>query len=317
MSTQEINLTAIADAIREKEGTTEPIPALNFATRIRAISSGGGITDFAIPLVVTVDAGAQVTAVNGDNTIAATAGVDGVANLTLTEPGVWTVTASLGDKEKSVDIKVIKGYETKISLSQRLPDGYTEVEYIHFDGDRTCFELRESVVCNTDRIVCKFYSENNGTSSTNRYLFLFTSTINKTYYYLGASSNAIDSLRVFINSSNAIFVPISTLNELLEFDIDFNNEMYTVNGISISGTSNEHLLGTDSKRIGSTATGSTLASLIGKLYQFTHYRNNVVIHDYVPCTNSSGIAGIFDINTGTFIKNTNTYATNITAGPAV
>lgn len=39
---QENNLKAIADAIREKDGTTGPIPASDFAERIRAIQGGGG-----------------------------------------------------------------------------------------------------------------------------------------------------------------------------------------------------------------------------------------------------------------------------------
>lgn len=41
MSIQEEKLQAIADAIREKDGTTEPIPAKDFAERIRAIATGG------------------------------------------------------------------------------------------------------------------------------------------------------------------------------------------------------------------------------------------------------------------------------------
>ena len=44
MSVQENKLKAIADAIREKDGTTEPIPANDFAARILAIQGGGGVT---------------------------------------------------------------------------------------------------------------------------------------------------------------------------------------------------------------------------------------------------------------------------------
>lgn len=40
MSIQERNLRAIADAIREKEGTADPIPASGFAARIRALGGG-------------------------------------------------------------------------------------------------------------------------------------------------------------------------------------------------------------------------------------------------------------------------------------
>lgn len=39
MSVQETKLTAIAEAIREKEGSTEPILASDFPARIRAIST--------------------------------------------------------------------------------------------------------------------------------------------------------------------------------------------------------------------------------------------------------------------------------------
>lgn len=38
--TQEANLTAIADAIRAKEGSTDPIPASAFAQRIAALETG-------------------------------------------------------------------------------------------------------------------------------------------------------------------------------------------------------------------------------------------------------------------------------------
>ena len=43
MSIQEDNLTAIANAIRTKDGTSAPIPAENFASRILAIPTGGGL----------------------------------------------------------------------------------------------------------------------------------------------------------------------------------------------------------------------------------------------------------------------------------
>ena len=41
MSIQEEKLKAIADAIREKKGTTEPIKASDFASEILTIKSGG------------------------------------------------------------------------------------------------------------------------------------------------------------------------------------------------------------------------------------------------------------------------------------
>ena len=43
MSTLESYLTTIADAIREKKGTTEPINASNFASEILSIQGGGSL----------------------------------------------------------------------------------------------------------------------------------------------------------------------------------------------------------------------------------------------------------------------------------
>ena len=42
MSIQENRFADIANAIREKDGTTAPIKALDFAARIRSLSAGGG-----------------------------------------------------------------------------------------------------------------------------------------------------------------------------------------------------------------------------------------------------------------------------------
>ena len=51
MSVQETKMKEIADAIREKDGTTEPIPANDFPERIRAIQGGGGIELASISII--------------------------------------------------------------------------------------------------------------------------------------------------------------------------------------------------------------------------------------------------------------------------
>lgn len=45
MSFQQENLQAIADAIREKEGSTDPIMPIDFPDRIRALSTGTSLPD--------------------------------------------------------------------------------------------------------------------------------------------------------------------------------------------------------------------------------------------------------------------------------
>ena len=134
MSIQEENLAAIAAAIREKEGSAGAIPAKDFAQRILALPSGGGSAAFAVPLTVTVDPGAQVTAVNGEHTVTGTSGTEGTVVLILPAPGSWTVTAALEGKQKSTEITVNPLYETKILLRQQTPDDYPQLDYIKFNS---------------------------------------------------------------------------------------------------------------------------------------------------------------------------------------
>lgn len=88
--TNTTDLTAVADAIRVKGGTSAQLvfPA-GFVSAIQAIQTG--ITP---KLIVTTAAGAAVTAVKGSKTISGTAGTDGTCTLELSEAGEWSVTAS-------------------------------------------------------------------------------------------------------------------------------------------------------------------------------------------------------------------------------
>lgn len=92
--TNDIELTSVADAIREKGGTSDPLTYPDgFANAVRAIQTG-----IAPQLVVTVSAGATVTATNGSKTITGTSDSTGVCTLTVPEAGTWSVSATLDGK---------------------------------------------------------------------------------------------------------------------------------------------------------------------------------------------------------------------------
>lgn len=67
MSTQEERFAQIAAAIREKDGTTAPIKALDFAARIRAISTqgGGGGGGLRLPGYTIVEAPLEIEILGG------------------------------------------------------------------------------------------------------------------------------------------------------------------------------------------------------------------------------------------------------------
>ena len=92
--TNDIELTSVADAIREKGGTSDPLTYPDgFASAVRAIQTG------IVPqLVVTVSAGATVTATNGSKTISGTSDSTGVCTLIVPETGTWSVSATLDGK---------------------------------------------------------------------------------------------------------------------------------------------------------------------------------------------------------------------------
>ena len=84
------NLTAVADAIRTKGGTSAQLvyPA-GFVSAIQAIQTG--VTP---KLVVTTSAGAAVTAIKGSKTVSGTADTDGTCTLEIPEAGEWSVTST-------------------------------------------------------------------------------------------------------------------------------------------------------------------------------------------------------------------------------
>lgn len=102
--TNTTDLTKVASAIREKDGTSAPLAyPSGFVSAIQAIQTG--ITP---QLVVTVSAGATVTATNGSKTISGTADSTGVCTLIVPETGTWSVSATLGGQTsdtQSVSVK--------------------------------------------------------------------------------------------------------------------------------------------------------------------------------------------------------------------
>ena len=100
--TNTADLTAVANAIREKGGTSEQLACPDgFVAAIQAIQTG-------VPLQITVttNAGATVTATKGSKTVSGTADTSGNCTLTVDEAGTWTVTAATASTTKTTDVVV-------------------------------------------------------------------------------------------------------------------------------------------------------------------------------------------------------------------
>ena len=100
--TNTADLTAVANAIREKGGTSEQLACPDgFVAAIQAIQTG-------VPLQIAVvtNAGATVTATKGSKTVSGTADTSGHCTLTVDEAGTWTITAATASTTKTSDVVV-------------------------------------------------------------------------------------------------------------------------------------------------------------------------------------------------------------------
>ena len=111
--TNTTDLTLVADAIRTKGGTTELLTYPDeFVTAIQAISLG------IVPqLIVTVSAGATVTATNGSKTITGTSDSTGVCTLAVPEIGTWSVSATLdGQTSDTKTVSITDTYMVSLTF---------------------------------------------------------------------------------------------------------------------------------------------------------------------------------------------------------
>ena len=100
--TNTAELTAVANAIREKGGTSEQLACPDgFVTAIQAIQTG-----VLLQITVATNAGATVTATKGNKTVSGTADTNGHCTLTVDEAGTWTVTAATASTTKTSDVVV-------------------------------------------------------------------------------------------------------------------------------------------------------------------------------------------------------------------
>ena len=111
--TNTTDLTLVANAIRAKGGTTELLTYPDeFVTAIQAISLG------IVPqLIVTVSAGAMVTATNGSKTITGASDSTGVCTLAVPEIGTWSVSATLnGQTSDTKTVSITDTYMVSLTF---------------------------------------------------------------------------------------------------------------------------------------------------------------------------------------------------------
>lgn len=305
MSTQETNLKAIADAIREKEGSTALIPAEDFPARILALETGG-LPDG----VCTID-------VQASDPAGGTVSGGGVASKGIK----LTVEAKEKDGfnfikwiESGVDVAISAGYTFNVEqnrnltavfeeIPSRLPSGYTEVEYIEGYASNSSALISTDVTMDfaKTRLLLDVWP-NDG--STSRVLMI-----------AGSQGSAPKIGMVGVSASGNFCYNIQN-SGLKETTIAANSRVI----IDLNCPSKRLSIGNRSFSL-SLSSGTGLTIVLGssgnssksKIYSAKIYTSGNLSRDLVPCKDASGIAGMYDLVEKNFYSKGGYFV----AGPAV
>ena len=197
--------------------------------------------------------------------------------------------------------------ERTVTPSSRLPEGYTEVQYIQSSGTQwidTGFKPSQNTRVKMD---CNVIGFNSGDA------FLFGARIasGNTAFCLAADDA---NTRWFALYGNAVQNPTGTCTG--KHSIDFNQNVLTLDGenstfAKTTFQSSYNLL------LFATITNGNVDSQRGKMaiYSCQIYDNGNLIRDFVPCVDPTGNAGLYDLVGGKFYGNAGT--NSFTAGPVV
>lgn len=186
-----------------------------------------------------------------------------------------------------------------------LPSGYKRLEYIQSSGTQyidTGFKPNHNT-----RVVADCYLDS--AASTMSAFGAWTGTSTNAFIHAGKSDN---SACVFFYGTGNTSISVSKTGRHL---IDFNMNEASIDGVSASATTQTFYCTYSMFLMAYNSAGSAANKATGKLYSCRIYDNGVMVRDFVPCANSSGTAGLYDLVNAVFYQNAG--AGSFTAGPEV
>ena len=197
-----------------------------------------------------------------------------------------------------------------IAINAKVPYGYTELEYIEFDGntfiDTGITPLNSGATIN---------------------MKITPSTIANLQFLYGQNpSEGVQQVGCFLYTNGKISWQYSALRLVTDvvavgttYDITLGNGFVTINGTTVTGTPDTPFT-TDMTVLVGAAWAPSYTSVdkrrfVGKVYAFSYKLGGQTLVNLVPAKNASNVIGMYDTVSGTFF--TDAAGGNFVAGPAV
>lgn len=274
----------------EPQPPTPPEPEKTYMITLSVDPEGGGTASGG----GTVSEGASVTVTASPAEGYEFSGWREGTEIVSTEPS-YTFQAS-ADRSLTAVFEAVK--------TSRLPDGYTEVEYIH-SNSKCGINTGKRVKMNTTGLVMDIEADSY-TSGTGMIFYApvtatpFFGLWRKSSTYLTKAIGNGPNANITTNIANKRLI-ISYLKGVL----DVGGIKSTAITLTTTTKSNAYLFMSSS--------GDT--SITAKLYSAQMYEGNALVRDWVPCIDPTGVVGLYDLVEGKFYKNS--WSGSFTAGPAV
>ena len=234
-----------------------------------------------------------------------------MSKVLATISGVLPLTLTDCTDDDLVDYKIYGNTEETGSLNPLLPTGYTPVEYIqgtgtqYIDIGRKMYNNSEIELCFSFDVIqqdCSIFGSRDSATVNN-----FEIASSKPAFPLYLDFGNYNTSRATYNNVVINTKYICTISKSLRAVYDENHTLLARNTTLISADNVTKLYA----RIFDTAGGFSANKFQGKVYYCKIWEGENLIRNFIPCTNSSNVAGMYDTVTNAFYTNAGTGTFNV------
>lgn len=184
----------------------------------------------------------------------------------------------------------------------KLPDGYTELEYIQSSG--TQYIDTGVKIGSTGKVVMDVEI----TTAPSSQFFVFGASISGDNERYGVTYIPAQNFwrNVHSTGTDSMVNFPTTLPAVGRHKIIKDGNKCTIDGEEMNAQQRTFTSTVSLYMLARNQAGTAKSIASAKVYSFRLYQNNVVVRDFIPCRNADNIVGMYDIVEGKFYKNSGT-----------